>query len=192
MVPMQVMHPTTAQLEAALDHFRAAPKDRGLLEMIVARPAEDKREVLTEGVLDPAVGLVGDSWAQRGSIRTEDGSAHPDMQLNLMSSRVVDLVSGGDRRRWPLAGDQLYVDLDLSTASLPAWTRLAIGEAVIEVTDQPHRGCAKFTRRFGLDAHRFVNSELGRELCLRGINARVVVGGTVRVGDDVRRLHPPT
>ncbi len=182
------VHPTTVELEAGLDHVRAAPRDVGTLDLLVRRPAPDEREVLAQGVLDPDVGLVGDSWLGRGSIRTEDGRAHPDMQLNVMSSRVVDLVAGGVRDRWPLAGDQLFVDLDLSATSLPAGTRLGIGGAVIEVTNQPHRGCAKFARRFGPDALRLVNSDVGRALNLRGVCARVVAGGVVRPGDLVRRV----
>lgn len=181
-----IVHPNADELAAGLDHVRAAPTDNGTLEMIVRRPAENQREVLDVGELDPAFGLVGDTWIERGSGRTDDGSAHPDMQLNIMNARVTQLVSG-DRDRWMLAGDQLYVDLDLSLESLPAGTRLAIGDAVIEVTDQPHRGCKKFTDRFGIESHRFVNSELGRALNLRGINARVVSGGTIRPGDSITR-----
>jgi MOSC domain-containing protein YiiM len=109
------------------------------------------------------------------------------MQINLMSSRVVQLVSQ-DRSRWHLAGDQLYVDLDLSDGNLPPGTRLAIGSAVIEVTAQPHTGCAKFVERFGLDAMRFVNAPERSDLHLRGINARVVRPGAIRVGDAVTRL----
>lgn len=179
-------HPTAAVLEAGLGHIRAAPRDGGTLDLLVRRPAPEEREVLAQGVLDPDVGLVGDSWLARGSIRTEDGRAHPDMQLNVMASRVADLVAGGSRDRWPLAGDQLFVDLD--PASLSAGTRLTIGGAVIEVTDQPHRGCAKFARRFGVDALRLVNSEVGRALNLRGVCARVVHGGVVRPGDLVHRV----
>jgi MOSC domain-containing protein YiiM len=144
--------------------------------------------VLGLAELDLEEGLVGDTWRTRGSKRTHDGSSHPDMQLNLMSARVVDLVAGGVRERWPLAGDQLYVDLDLSEASLPPGTRLALGTAVIEVTDQPHTGCAKFSARFGGDAHRFVNTREHRHLRLRGLNAKVVVPGAVRAGDEIRAL----
>lgn len=180
-------HLTTAELEAGLDHVGAAPRDGGTLDLVVRRPGPGEREVLDRGVLDPDVGLVGDSWLARGSIRTEDGRAHPDMQLNVMASRVVDLVAGGVRSRWPLAGDQLYVDLDLSATSVPPGTRLGIGGAVIEVTDQPHRGCAKFADRFGLEALRLVNSDVGRTLNLRGICARVVEGGVVCPGDVVHR-----
>ncbi len=180
-------HRTRAQLEAELDHLRAAPLDDGRLELVVARPALLQRQVLDVGVLSTTDGLVGDTWSQRPSTRTADGSPHPDMQLNIMGSRVARLVAVTDDRM-PLAGDQLYVDLDLSEAALPAGTRLAIGTAVVEITDQPHTGCAKFTERFGLDALRFVNSPIGRELRLRGANAKVVVDGEVRPGDRVRRV----
>lgn len=182
-----IVHRTRTELEHALDHIRAAPQDAGELQMIVRRPAINKRDVLEEATLDTTIGLTGDSWGKRGSSRTRDGSPHPEMQLTLMNSRVVDLVSG-DRARWPLAGDQLYVDLDLSVANLPPGSRLTVGEAVIEVSTQPHTGCDKFVGRFGLDAMKFVNSPLGRQLNLRGINARVIRGGRVRIGDLLRKL----
>jgi hypothetical protein len=181
-------HPTRAQLEAGLGEVMRAPATEGVVELIVRRPAEGEREVLAEGVLDLTEGLVGDNWRVRGSRRTEDGLGHPDMQLNVMSARVVDLVAAGDRERWALAGDQLYVDLDLSEANLPPGTRLALGTAVIEVTAEPHTGCAKFVARFGADAHRFVNTKQHRHLRLRGLNAKVVQPGTVAAGDAIRKL----
>ena len=180
-------HLTTQELEAGLDHIRQAPKTDGSLELIVRRPAEGEREVLSRGALDPAEGLVGDTWNVRKSTRTPDGSPHPDMQLNLMSARAAALVAQ-DKARWPLAGDQLFVDLDLSPENLPAGTRLALGTAVVEVTDQPHTGCGKFVERFGVDAMKFVNSPVGRGLHLRGINARVVVPGAIAVGDRVMKV----
>jgi len=103
-----------------------------------------------------------------------------------MNARAAALVAGS-RERWPLAGDQLYVDLDLGLANLPPGTRLYVGSAVIQVTAEPHRGCGKFSRRFGVDAMRWVNSAVGRELNLRGINARIVRPGTVRPGDPIRK-----
>jgi hypothetical protein len=132
-------------------------------------------------------GLVGDSWKNRSSSRTLDKSAHPDMQLNIMNSRVIALVAG-QKERWHLAGDQLFVDLDLSAENLPPGTRLALGAAVIEVTDQPHTGCKKFAARFGTDALKFVSTPLAREINLRGVNARVVQPGTIRTGDAVSRM----
>ncbi len=179
-------HRPTADLDAGLDHIRLSPRDVGTVELIVRRPAVDEREVLTEGQLRVDLGLVGDSWRERGSTRTADGAAHPDMQLNLMNARVIALLAP-EPGRWALAGDQLYVDLDLSEANLPPGTRLRLGSAIIEVTAQPHRGCGKFSARFGADALRFVNSDLGSELRLRGLNAKVVRPGTVRRGDVIAK-----
>ena len=180
-------HLTMAELEAGLDEIRRSPKDEGILQMIVCRPRINEREVLVEGKLDPLEGLVGDSWMTRSSSRTADGSAHPEMQLNVINSRAIALVARS-RDRWPLAGDQLYLDLDLSKDNLPAGTRLALGAAVIEVTAQPHTGCKKFVERFGVEAMKFVNSEIGRQLCLRGINAKVVEPGVIRIGQTAKKL----
>jgi hypothetical protein len=182
-----VTYLTTAELEAGLEHIRQSPQDVGTLEMIVRRPRVDAREILPEGELDLERGLAGDSWLERGSSRTADGSAHPDMQLNVINVRLLNLVAQ-DQARWSLAGDQLVVDFDLSEANVPPGTRLAVGAAVIEVTAQPHTGCQKFVARFGRDAMLFVNSPVGKQLHLRGINARVVQGGTIRAGDEVRKL----
>jgi hypothetical protein len=179
-------HLTMAELEAGLAAV-SSPADGGRLELIVRRPAVGEREILEEGDLDLAVGLVGDTWNRRGSSRTPDRSPHPDMQLTLMNARAVDLIAGA-RARWPLAGDQLYVDLNLSVDNLTPGTQLAIGPAVIEVTAQPHTGCHKFTSHFGVDATKFVNSDFGRRLNLRGINARVVVPGRIRAGESVRKV----
>ncbi len=177
---------STTQLEGGLPHIREAPTDHGTLELIVRRPDVEQREVVEQVELDPEVGLVGDNWRARGSSSTPDGSAHPERQITVMNARVAGLLAGDPDRR-PLAGDQLYVDLDISIENLPPGTRLRIGDAVIEVTEPPHTGCAKFSRRFGVDALRFVNSPEGRRLRLRGLNARVVEGGTVRLGDPVRK-----
>ena len=151
------------------------------------RPRIEEREILEEGELDPVKGLVGDSWITRRSSRTGDGSAHSDMQLNIINARVAALVAQ-DKDRWQLAGDQLYIDMDLSAENLPPGTQLAIGTALIEVTPQPHAGCKKFVSRFGLEAMKFVNSSVGRELHLRGINARVVQPGVIRVGQVAKKL----
>ena len=178
---------TDEEIVAGLASVRESPKEEGAVQLIVRRPAVDAREVLEVGHLDTREGLVGDTWHTRGSSRSEDGSAHPDMQLTLMNSRVAALLAGA-RERWPLAGDQLYVDLDLSGENLPAGTHLTLGTAVIAVTHEPHTGCKKFAARFGVAAARLVASAEGRRLNLRGINARVVRSGTVRVGDVVRKL----
>lgn len=176
---------TTVDLEANLGHLRAAPADDGTVEMIVRRPSIDEREILDEGTLDPAVGLVGDNWKDKPSSSSADGKAHPDKQLTVMNVRCAALLAGDDRDRMALAGDQLYVDLDIGVDNLPAGTRLAIGTAVIEMTEPPHTGCHKFSARFGADALRFVNSKEGSALRLRGANARVVTPGVVHQGDRV-------
>jgi MOSC domain-containing protein YiiM len=178
-------HLSPEELEAGLDHLRAAPRGEGVVVLIVRRPAVDEREVVETAELDLDDGLVGDSWSTRG--RSGGRPANAKAQLTVMNVRSTALVAG-DRERWPLAGDQLYVDFDLSGEHIPPGTQLAVGSAVIEVTDDPHTGCKKFSSRFGLDALIFVNSPEGRALNLRGINTCVVQAGSVRVGDAIRRL----
>ena len=171
---------TTEQLEAGLDHIRQSPADDGAVQLIVRRPSVGEREVLDSAELTTAEGLVGDRWSAKRS-------ANPECQINIMNARVVALVAG-ERERWRLAGDQLFVDLDLSEANLPIGSRIAIGSAILEVTAPPHTGCSKFAARFGMEARAFVNAR--KHLRLRGINARVVQGGTIRVGDRARKLQP--
>ena len=180
-------HRSTAELDAFLDDIRRSPADAGTVELIVARPAIGERAVLDVADLDLEVGLVGDTWKDRPSRKMPGKQPFPDSQLNVMNARAIAAICADPGRR-PLAGDQLYLDLDLSEANLPAGTRLAIGSAVIEVTAEPHTGCQKFTERFGLDAMRWVNSPVGRSLRLRGMNARVVRSGTVRRGDTVSKV----
>jgi hypothetical protein len=178
-------HASLADLEGGVNEIRRSPDDDGRVVLIARRPAVDARDTVTEAVLDVVEGVVGDGWRVRGSSRG-GRLADPDRQVTLMNARAAALIAGTPDR-WPLAGDQLYVDLDLSARNLPPGTRLAVGGAVLEISDAPHRGCAKFSRRFGPDALRFVNSPLGIELNLRGVNGRVVEGGTVHVGDRVSR-----
>jgi hypothetical protein len=179
---------TTEELESRLDEILRSPAAEGTVELIVRRPAVDEREVVEEAELDLEQGLVGDNWSARGSKSTDDGSSNRLAQLTLANARAVDLVAAGDRERWALAGDQFYVDFDLSKENIPPGTRLALGTAVIEVSELPHDGCVKFSGRFGNDAHRFVNTKQHRHLNLRGINARLVEAGTVRRGDAIRKL----
>lgn len=180
-------HLSAEELEAGLELIRRSWKNGGILEMIVRRPDVDQREELEEGELSPELGLVGDNWKTRGSSRTKDGFGHPDMQLNVMNSRAIALIAV-TRDRWKLAGDQLYVDLDLSDENLGPGSRLRIGEAEIEITEIPHNGCRKFADRFGVESVKFVNSPEGKKLHLRGVNAKVVVPGRIRRGDRVEKV----
>ena len=184
---MAPKHLTAAELTSGLNSIGVSPRDVGVLHLIVRRPRTGARELLEEAELDVEYGLVGDNWRERGSSRTPDGTAHPEMQINIMNSRIVDLIATS-RDRWPLAGDQFFVDLDLSAANVPPGTRLLFGTAVLEVTSEPHTGCAKFVERFGVDAMKFVNSPIGRTLQFRGVNARVVQPGRVKRLDVVHRL----
>ena len=170
---------SSSALEAGLEPILQSPKDHGTLEYIVRRPRVDEREIVSAATLDPQEGLMGDTWISR--------TQNPDAQLTLMNARVIALVAG-TKDRWALAGDQLFVDLDLSAANLPAGSRLAVGTAIIEISALPHTGCDKFKARFGKDALVFVNGPAHRDLRMRGVNARILQPGTVRTGDTIRKI----
>lgn len=184
--PTSPLYVARAELEAGLAHVRGSPRDRGVLVWIARRPGPGGRKVLARAELSTHDGLVGDDWRVRGSSKTSDGSAHPDKQLTIANARATALVAR-TQERWALAGDQLYVDFDLSLDHVPPGTRLAIGEAVVELTPAPHTGCRKYAERFGAEALAFVNAPDHRPLRLRGVNARVIRAGHVRVGDVVTR-----
>src|SRR5689334_9906239 len=185
-----VEHLSRERLMAGLGAIRDSPKDGGRVVLVVRRPAVGERDLPAEAVLDQAIGLAGDNWLTRGSPSMPDGSADPQRQVTVMNARVAELVAGGTDRM-PLAGDQLYLDLDLSVENLPAGSLLAVGQAVLQVSHAPHLGCAKFVERFGAEAMRFVNSRTGRRLRLRGMNARVVLPGIVRPGDLATKASIP-
>lgn len=174
-------------LEAGMQYIRQSPKDNGIVKLIVRRPREDEREVIAQGELSLTEGLLGDNWKMRSSRHTPDGSANPESQITVMNARTIELLAQGPER-WSLAGDQLYIDMDLSDANLPPGTKLAIGSAILEVSAQPHTGCKKFSERFGVEAMKFVNSPEGKRLHLRGINTRVVRGGSIHSGDVVKKI----
>jgi hypothetical protein len=186
-----IRHLSMIELEAGMDYIRQSPKDYGILKMIARRPVEDEREVIERGELHHLEGLIGDNWKQRGSKHSEDGSANSEAQITVMNARTIELLAQ-EEERWPLAGDQLYIDLDLSDENLPAGTHLAIGSAIIEVTAVPHTGCKKFSARFGVAALKFVNSPEGKRLHLRGINTKIVQPGVIQVGDVVKKLSNGT
>ena len=176
---MSDLHLSKELLEQGVEYIIGSPADDGELKLIVRRPDVDERETPQHARLDVAVGLVGDSWSTRAKVI-------PDMQLNIMNSRVVDRVAGS-QDRWPLAGDQLFVDMDLSGDNLPPGTQIALGDAIVEVTEPPHTGCKKFAARFGVDAMMFVNAGRGKTQNFRGICAKVVKSGDISVGDIARK-----
>lgn len=183
------MYLSRAELADGLEAIRDAPREEGVLKLIVRRPAVDIREVLEVGEVDLDEGLLGDNWRVRGSSSTPDGKCDPLGQITVTSWRAMNLVARTPDRV-QLAGDQLYVDLDIGRANLPTGTLLSIGTGVLEVTAKPHKGCAKFAARFGKDALRFVNIGPGDELRLRGINTRVVRPGRIQSGDLVKVERP--
>jgi hypothetical protein len=182
-------HRDADDLTAGLDAVRRSPADSGVVEMLVVRPGVDAREVRDSVEVDVERGIVGDTWVERGSRRMADGSANPEAQVTVMNAVAARLVAATPDRM-PLAGDQVYVDLDLSTENLPTGTVLDFGGAALEVTAEPHTGCAKFSARFGVEALRLTATPEGRFLRLRGINTRVLRAGRISVGDTVKVVRP--
>lgn len=178
---------TLDELQQGMGPILQSPADDGLLSAIVVRPEKNERASLPQCELSPELGVHGDNWARGCWLSLPDGSPHPDVQVAMMNVRVIALISP-EQERWPLAGDNLFVDLDLSSENLPVGQELAIGTAVLQITAEPHNGCHKFADRFGPDAVKFVNSELGKKLHLRGIYAKIVRAGAVKVGDLIRKI----
>jgi len=182
-----MVHKDLEALQNGFEHIKRSPTDQGTLELIVIRPEEDQRKELENGILDETQGLIGDNWASRGSSKTTDGSAHPGMQINIMNSRIINLITA-EKSDWKVAGDQLFVDFNLNKDNVPAGTQLSIGDAILEVTSVPHTGCKKFSERFGVEALKFISTPEGRQWQLRGINARVVKSGKIKVGETITKI----
>lgn len=182
-----IRHLNTDELEAGLEEALTSPTDEGIVNLIVCRPDVGQRKVLQSAEFSLEIGLVGDNWSKKSYSKSPDGGPHPEMQVTMINSRVLDLITAGDSSRMAVPGDQLVVDFDLSRENIPPGTKLNIGSAIIEVTEAPHTGCAQFVGWFGADAMRFVNSSRGRELCLRGINSKVVQPGVISQGDKITK-----
>ena len=182
-----IRHLNTDELEAGLEEALTSPTDEGIVNLIVCRPDVGQRKVLQSAKFSLEIGLVGDNWSKKPYSKSPDGGPHPEMQVTMINSRVLDLITAGDSSRMAVPGDQLVVDFDLSRENIPPGTKLNIGSAIIEVTEAPHTGCAQFVGWFGADAMRFVNSSRGRELCLRGINSKVVQPGVISQGDKITK-----
>ena len=180
-------HLTLDELKAGLPEILASPKDEGTLRAIVIRPARGERRDLASCEISARLGVHGDHWSKGCWKSTEDGRPHPDVQICMMNARWIQLIAQ-ERSNWPPAGDNFFVDMDLTPDNMPPGTRLAIGTAVIGTTDTPHSGCASFIDRYGRDACIFVNTGEGKRLRLRGIYARVVQDGRVSAGDRVVKL----
>lgn len=180
-------HFSEAELAAGLPQVYQSPATGGTLEQIVVRPDKDLRELPSSCMVTPEAGIPADRWARYCTHQLADGRLNPETQLTLTNARSLALVAGS-RERWPLAGDNLVVDLDLSETNLTTGQRLKIGEAILEITAKPHTGCAKFSKRFGVDALKFVNSPEGRTLRLRGVHAQVVQPGRISVGDRIEKV----
>ncbi len=166
-----------------LARLPASPRDQGRVEGCVLRPAAGERLVAGEIRVTPEDGVLGDAWARSSDRR--DGN-----QISLINVHLLRAIAHGDEARMPLSGDNLQVDLDLSERNLPTGARLWIGDAVLEITPDPHRPCRSFHERFGADAVKKVTraNRTGRRG--RGVMARVLRAGTIRVGDAIRVERP--
>jgi MOSC domain-containing protein YiiM len=173
---------TFEELEALWAAAPPPPRERGSVRLLCVRRAPSEHETPESVEVTVDEGLVGDRWSRRA-----DHDPDPDSQVTLMMANVAELVAAGVQ---PLheAGDNILVDYDISAENLPVGSRLRIGGVVLEVSAAPHTGCSKFAGRFGTDALRWTNSPRWPERRLRGMNCRVISGGTVRLGDAVERI----
>ena len=182
-----IEHPSLDILEAGLEHIRNSPTDNGLLHMIVVRPEKKQRSTPEHCLLSSKGGAEGDHWAKGCWKSLPDGSPDPDVQITIMNSRCLELISSSPSQ-WPLAGDNLIADLDLGVHNLKPGQKLSVGTTILEITAVPHTGCDNFKVRFGLDSLKFVSTKAGKELRLRGIYARIIQDGEIRIGDRLKKV----
>jgi hypothetical protein len=180
------LHLSLEELQSHLDSIKQSPQDDGILKAIVIRPVSNERVGMESSVVTPDGGVHGDRWAKQAWLNLPEEELEPKAQITVMNSRAAEVIAR-NRARWPLAGDNLYVDLDLSEDNLQAGQQLSIGSAVFEITPQPHNGCGKFEQRFGAEALKWVNSEEGKHHHLRGIYIKVVKAGVINVDDTITK-----
>lgn len=178
------MNSRLVDLETILEDVRNSPTEVGKILLIAVRPANGERLVVDQARMSTETGLEGDNWLDRSADK-DNVSRHN--QLTLMNSRFADAITP-DGKGWELAGDQLYVDFDISLENAPAGTLLQVGGATIRISEEPHTGCAKFVRRFGREMLKMTQTDVGKDLRLRGVNASVIESGTVCTGDSIRRV----
>ncbi|MBL1275715.1 MAG: hypothetical protein COB30_006485 [Ectothiorhodospiraceae bacterium] len=184
---MPPKHATLPEIKEKMDWVLAAPKDNGRVELLVVRPAVNQRETPQQVMFTPQLGVVGDNWLADCWKKRPNGESDPEVQVAIMNARMIEVLTQ-DKALWPLAGDQLFVDLDLSENNLAVGDRLQIGATVLEITAEPHQGCGKFKQRFGAKAMAFVNSTTGDAHRLRGVYAKIVREGMVSVLDSITKL----
>lgn len=167
---------TLEHLERRLAALPEAPRNHGLVGLLVRRGEGGLREMPDRARLTPDGGVPGDAWGRQKEPSLE-------AQIAVMQIDVAELITNG--QPLTLFGDGLFLALDLSAANLPPGSRVRAGAATLEVTPKSHNGCRKFLSRFGADALRFVSKPDLRHRNLRGIYMRVVEGGEVATGDPV-------
>ena len=175
-------------LKTFMPHILDAPKDDVALDLVVVRPDRDIRELPKRARVTAKDGVVGDHWITGSGLRNDDGTGLVDAQICMMMSRVIEAIASS-QENWPPAGDNLFLDMDLTPSNMPPGTRFSIGTAEFVVTPQPHNGCQKFIDRYGRDACLFVNTGEGRNLRLRGIYSRVTRDGEISPGDRLRKIN---
>lgn len=180
-------HATAEQLNAALPHIRAAPRDDAPIEMLCFRPARNQRRMVPDLTLTADRGIPGERWLKAPWLTLPDGRPDPRIQVSILPKRVMDAV-WLDRAGTVHPGDPIVADIETSYDSLPVGTRLRAGNAVLEVSDAFNDGCVKWKVRYGAAAKDWLVTPENRPLRLRGLLCRIVQDGMVRLGDRLQRV----